>query len=66
MCVISFILMMWQQGEGFLIYITDNVRTEGLLEPPDKLMELSKAINTIAVSTAECKRGFSQMNILAS
>ena len=50
---------------GFQEYI-DNVRTEGMLEPPDKLVELIKATKTIAVSTAECERGFSQMNILAS
>ena len=50
---------------GFQEYI-DNVRTEGLLEPPEKLVDLIKATKTIAVSTAECERGFSQMNILAS
>ena len=50
---------------GFQEYI-DNVRTEGMLELPDKLVELIKATKTIAVSTAECERGFSQMNILAS
>ena len=50
---------------GFQEYI-DNVRTEGLLEPPEKLVDLIKATKTIAVSTAECERSFSQMNILAS
>ena len=39
---------------------------EGLLEPHDKLMELTKAINTIAVSTAECERRFNQINTLGS
>ena len=50
---------------GFQEYI-DIVRTEGLLEPPEKLMDLIKATKIIAVSTAECERGFSQMNILTS
>jgi len=50
---------------GLQEYI-DIVRTEGLQEPPERLMDLIKATKTIAVSTAECERGFSQMNILAS
>jgi len=50
---------------GFQEYI-DNVRSEGLLDPPERLVGLIKATKTIAVSTAECERGFSQMNILAS
>ena len=50
---------------GLQEYI-DNVRTEGLLEPPDKVLDVVKAVKTLAVSTAECERGFSQMNILAS
>jgi len=50
---------------GFQEYI-DNVRTVESLEPPEKLLDLIKALKTIAVSTADCERGFSQMNILAS
>lgn len=36
------------------------------MEPPEKLLDLVKAVKTLPVSTAECERGFSQMNILAS
>jgi len=50
---------------GFQEYI-DNVRSEGLLDPPERLVGLIEATKTIAVSTAECERGFSPMNILAS
>jgi len=52
---------------GFQEYI-DNVRTEGLLEPPPKIVDVIKAVKTLNVSTAKCtcERVFSQMNILAS
>ena len=50
---------------GFQEYI-DNVREEGLLDPPDKLLDLVKATKTLPFSTAACERGFSQMNVLAS
>ena len=50
---------------GFQEYI-DNVRSKGLLDPPERLVGLIEATKTIAVSTAECERGFSPMNILAS
>ena len=39
---------------GLQEYI-DIVRTEGLQEPPKRLMDLIKATKTIAVSTAECE-----------
>ena len=35
--------------------VVDIVRTEGLQEPPKRLMDLIKATKTIAVSTAECE-----------
>ena len=50
---------------GFQEYI-DNVQNQGIMEPPNKLLDLVKAVRTLPVSTAECERGFSQMNVLAS
>ena len=44
----------------------DNVRVNGHLEVPPRLKDLSKAIQTLVVSTADCERGFSQMNTLAT
>ena len=38
----------------------------GSKEPPVALSCLANAVNTIAVSSADCERGFSQMNILAT
>ncbi len=35
-----------------------------LYSPPKELKPLLQTINTLVVSTAECERGFSQMNIL--
>ena len=44
----------------------DNVRNYCLMETPEKLLDLVKVVKTLPVSTAQCERGFSQMNILAS
>lgn len=38
----------------------------GNKEPPAALSRLTNAVNTIVVSSADCERGFSQMNILAT
>ena len=36
------------------------------MKPPEKLLDLMKDVKMLPVSTAECERGFSQMNIPAS
>ena len=38
----------------------------GNVEPPAALSHFTNAVNTIVVSSADCERGFSQMNILAT
>ena len=38
----------------------------GNREPPAALLCLTNAVNTIVVSSADCERSFSQMNILAT
>ena len=33
---------------------------------PEELKPLLQAVNTLVITTAECERGFSQMNILTT
>ena len=51
---------------GLQEYI-DVVRQEGIInqKPPATLTPLRNAVKTLVVSSADCERGFSQMNILA-
>lgn len=35
-------------------------------ETPDELMELLVAVNSIPIASAECERGFSQMNLICT
>lgn len=60
-----FKLVSREAQRGMREYI-DTVKATGeKSKPPKELKPLLRAVNTLVVSTTECERGFSQMNIIS-